>query len=342
MCEASDVSSLPTHLPKPAGTLPPGLGHWLGAAASLGLFAVAAFVMGRAVSELSFAELAAAMSETRGAQILAALLATAFSYLALVGYDLLALRRMGLRAPLGVVALASLAGNAFSFTLGLPLLTGAASRYWVYAKAGLTAGHVANITLFATLTFWLGMAALLGLGLILAAAPLSSIDHLPAAANFALGALLIGALALYAVWAWGGRRRVRLWGGAIDLPRPRVMLAQIALGVADIGCAAATLYVLLPAESQAVGFPALATLYVAAAIVGGISHAPGGVGVFEAFMLGALPAPSREALLAALLTFRAVYYVVPFLLAAALMALRGGRAPFAELAGMSRRWRVTG
>jgi uncharacterized membrane protein YbhN (UPF0104 family) len=186
-------------------------------------------------------------------------------------------------------------------------------------------------------TFWLGMTAEMGFGLIFASAPLASIDHLPAATNFLIGLLLVGALALYVAWVWNGHRRLRLWGGSIELPGPRAMLTQIALGVGDIGGAAATLYVLLPEQSQAVGVPAFGALYVAAAVVGGASHAPGGVGVFEAFMLGLLPAPSREALLAALLVFRIIYYVIPFLLAASLMALRDGNAPFVELFRLMRK-----
>ncbi|MGA8170668.1 MAG: UPF0104 family protein, partial [Methylocystis sp.] len=61
-----------------------------------------------------------------------------------------------------------------------------------------------------------------------------------------------------------------------------------------------------------------------AALVGAISHAPGGVGVFEAVMLGAVPSASPEILLAALLLFRAIYYLIPFTLALILLG-RGER-----------------
>ncbi len=65
------------------------------------------------------------------------------------------------------MALASFASNAFSFTLGFPLLTGAAVRYWIYGRAALPAARIAEITLVVSLTFWLGMAGVLGLGLVL-------------------------------------------------------------------------------------------------------------------------------------------------------------------------------
>lgn len=46
-------------------------------------------------------------------------------------------------------------------------------------------------------------------------------------------------------------------------------------------------------------------------LAGLVAHSPGGVGVFEAVMLITLPDINRSALLAALLLFRVVYYLVP-------------------------------
>ncbi len=323
MRESLDFSGLPAIVQKTPRPPPQGLGRLLGALASLALFALAAIVIGRALGHLRFADLAAAIAQTHGATLLRALCLTALSYIALAGYDLAALSQIGARAPLRAVALASFASNAFSFTLGFPLITGAAVRYWVYVRNALTAGQIANITLVVSLTFWLGMASVLGLGLSVAAKPLAAIDHLPALANFFLGAAVLGVLGYYCVWVSLARRSLRLWGHVIELPRARTALVQFALGIVDIGCAAAALYVLLPAESQSLDFAAFAAIYVFAALVGAISHAPGGVGVFEAVMLGAVAAPSQEAMLAALLLFRAIYYLIPFALALVLLGLQG-------------------
>jgi uncharacterized membrane protein YbhN (UPF0104 family) len=93
----------------------------------------------------------------------------------------------------------------------------------------------------------------------------------------------------------------------------------MALGVIDICSASAALYVLLP-EDHRLGFPAFATLYSFASMLGIASHAPGGLGVFEATILQGVGG-SQDAVLASLLLFRGVYYVVPFLAA---MAMLGG------------------
>jgi glycosyltransferase 2 family protein len=327
-----EAAGLPDALePEAREILPHGLRGWLGAALSVALFAGALFFLGRIIANLRFEEFIAALKATPARSFLFAVAATLASYTALLGYDLLALHVLDRRPPLRVTALASLAGNAFSFTLGFPLVTGVATRYWIYSKVGLSAREVVTITLFATLTFWLGMAALAALGLVLGARSLATINHLPWLANVAAGLLLFCGLYAYGVFVAGKRRVLRLFGGSLQLPGPRVFLGQLAVGIADFGGAAATLYALLSPESQSIGLPALGTVYVAAAIMGGASHAPGGIGVFEAFMLGVLLAPSQESLLAALLLFRIIYYIVPFSVATLLIARQGGKNRYAEL-----------
>ncbi len=98
--------------------------------------------------------------------------------------------------------------------------------------------------------------------------------------------------------------------GNLSFPGPRLTLGQMALGVIDICSAAAALYVLLPRDNR-FGFPAFATLYSFASMLGIASHAPGGIGVFEATILQGVGG-DEDAVLASLLLFRGIYYVVPF------------------------------
>ncbi len=308
----------------------PGWGAILGGAASLALFGAALYILGRTLSGIDFRELGVAIAETRGGQFLEAFAFTALSYLALTGYDAAALAQMGVRAPYRLIALASFASYAFSFNLGFPVVTGAAVRLWVYARAKITALQVANITLVAGVTFWLGMTATLGVGLVLGAGPLAEIDRLPAFLNFLLGAAALGAIVAYCLWTAQDVRRFTMRGHSMELPGPRATLVQTTLGALDVACAAAALYVLLPAGCD-VGFTSFLAVYVFACILGVISHAPGGIGVFEATMLHALPAQSQESLLASLLLFRAIYYFAPFLFACVALGFAEGPRRFAEL-----------
>jgi hypothetical protein len=107
----------------------------------------------------------------------------------------------------------------------------------------------------------------------------------------------------------------------MNLPNLRVSLAQLTLGAVDVCAAGAALYVLLP-QGYGISYGTFIAAYVFACILGIASHAPGGIGVFEATILLALPGIPSEQLLGSLLLFRLWYYIVPFVLALLLLASR--------------------
>ena len=76
-------------------------------------------------------------------------------------------------------------------------------------------------------------------------------------------------------------------------------------------------------------------IFVSATLLGFASHSPGGLGVFDAAMLVALWEFDAEDLLAGLLMFRLLYYIVPFALALAVLGIREFRLHFREAAPMS-------
>ena len=290
----------------------------LGIAASLVIITGALAIFARTLAHIDPDKFRAAIAGTGSDQILLSFAFTALSYLALTGYDGLALRHLGIRIPYRLAALASFTSYAFSFTLGFPLVTGAAVRYWIYGPAGLSAGKVAGLTAIAGITFWLGMGLVVGAGFLAASDPIADIDHFHPMANRLIGLGLVGALIAYLVWVSAMRRRDGTFLG-LRLPGPKLTLGQMALGVVDICSASAALYVLLPRD-ESIGFPAFATLYSSASLLGIASNAPGGIGVFEATILQGVGS-SQDAVLASLLLFRGIYYVVPFLAA---MAVLGG------------------
>jgi uncharacterized membrane protein YbhN (UPF0104 family) len=297
----------------------------IGAAASLFLVGVAVFVLSRTVASLNIAELRAAFAATSSRQIVLGLFFTALSYLILTGYDALALHQLKLRVPYRTTALGSFTSYAVSFTLGFPIFTGGTVRYWIYSRAGVRPGKIASLTVVAGVTFWLGMAVVIALGLLIEAVPLSEINHLAVNFNRLIGLGLLGAIAFYLCWVSARPRRARWQGLHLELPGLGLTLGQMALGVMDLCSAAGALYMLLPSHAG-VDFFTFASVYVFASLLGIVSHAPGGIGVFEATMLKVLPSPSPEALLASLLMFRILYYVIPFVLALALLgANEGGR-----------------
>jgi glycosyltransferase 2 family protein len=298
--------------------LPHGATHIIGALASLALFALAAYILANVLSNIRFADVVDAIRATSGAQMLAALLFTALSYVALTGYDVAALWQIGHAAPYRVKALAAFASFAIAFNLGFPIITGAAVRYWIYSRVQMTALQVANVTVITGVTFWLGLTTVIGFALVKAAEPLAALDHLPVAMHFAVGVLVLGSVAAYCAWVALEPRRVQLRGHTLELPGPASTMAQLVFGAADLCAAAAALYWLLPAGVD-LGFTPFLAIYIFACILGVVSHAPGGIGVFEATMLNILPGASQGEVLASLLLFRVIYYFLPFIVALAVL-----------------------
>ena len=113
------------------------------------------------------------------------------------------------------------------------------------------------------------------------------------------------------------------------MPGGPLTLLQIGIGIVDLGFCALAMYVLMPEEPN-IGFVTLAVIFVSATLLGFASHAPGGIGVFDAAMLVALWQFDKEDLLAGLLLFRLLYYIVPFALS---LLILGGRELVLALRG---------
>src|SRR5271165_5487031 len=149
----------------------------LGLAASFVIIAISLTIFVRTLMRIDLGKFAAAFAATGRDQILLAFAFTTLSYLALTGYDGLALRHLGVKVPYRLTALASFASYAVSFTLGFPLVVGGVVRFWIYGPAGISAAKVATLTLVAGITFWLGIGLVVGAGFLSASDPVAEIDH---------------------------------------------------------------------------------------------------------------------------------------------------------------------
>jgi uncharacterized membrane protein YbhN (UPF0104 family) len=304
------------------------LGRWIAGGFSLAIAAFSIYILAHTISGVNWYDLGKAIAATSLAQIAAALALTAVSFLALTGYDGLALHQLQLHVPYRTTALASFTSYAISFTLGFPLITAATVRLWIYSRVGLTASKVASLTIIAGVTFWFGLIGVIGAGLLFRAHAISEVNHLHPILNMLIGLVILSSIVAYMIWVTLRRRHVRIHGFRLELPGLALTLGQVALGIVDQGAAAGTLYMLLPNHTD-IDYFAFAATYAFACLLGVASNAPGGIGVFEAAMLKAVPIASQESLLASLVLFRVIYYLLPFILA---LALLGGPEAF-------RRWR---
>jgi uncharacterized membrane protein YbhN (UPF0104 family) len=296
--------------------------HRIGFLLSLTIIAIAAMALFHILRGIKFAEVIAAMLASHTSDIAWASVFVAGGYFTLTFYDLFALRTIGwAKIPYRVAMLASFTSYSIGHNVGASVLTGGAVRYRIYSTWGLDALAVTKLCFVAGLTFWLGNATVLGLGIFYVPDAASAIDQLPAWFNRGLALVILTVLASYIVWVWQRPRVIGRHGWKVTLPGGPLTLLQIGIGIVDLACCALAMYMLLPVEPN-IGFVTLAVIFVAATLLGFASHAPGGIGVFDAAMLVALWQFDKQKLLAGLLLFRLLYYVVPFVLS---LLILGGR-----------------
>jgi uncharacterized membrane protein YbhN (UPF0104 family) len=185
---------------------------------------------------------------------------------------------------------------------------------------------VAKICFLTGLTFWLGNLTALGLSLLGDPAAVTVFDYLPPVFNRLLAAGLLAGVAAFVIWSWFAPRYIGTRRWAVRLPSGPLVLVLILVGIIDLGAAALAMYVLLPASSN-IEIHRLVTVFIAATLLGFASHAPAGIGVFDATIVLGLGGDDKESMIAALLMFRFVYHLLPFVIALALLGgVEGWRA----------------
>jgi phosphatidylglycerol lysyltransferase len=291
------------------------------ATTTVGVLAVAVVALHHLLAGIVWDDVVAAVHAIPRAALGMSAVLAGVSYFILTGFDVLALRLVGRTVPFTTTALAAFTSYIFSHNLGFAALTGGAARYRIYRRHGVTMSDVGQIMVVAGVTFWLGAFLLLALALVvLPDLPAIGDRAVPPRLQTAVGLATLGILAGYMIaLALLDGRSVRLWRWQVRLPTWRMAVAQFALGTLDLLAATAVLFVLLPAPDLAL-YPSVLVGYLMAIISSLLVHAPGGLGVFEVVMIAALPQVDRTGLVAALLTFRLVYYLIPLALGVLLFA----------------------
>jgi hypothetical protein len=107
-------------------------------------------------------------------------------------------------------------------------------------------------------------------------------------------------------------------GHHFRLPSPRLALLQLVLAATNWSAMAAILYLLL---QQRVDYAMVLGVLLLGAVATAIAHIPAGIGVLEAVFIALLGRTIEQPyLVAALLVYRAFYYLAPLVAAAALYA----------------------
>lgn len=282
-------------------------------------------VAGAALFELTrtirLADVQAALAAIAPHQIAGCLGLCALSYWILTFYDVFALRMIGKPQRYRLAALGSFTSYTFSHNLGFAPVTGAAARWRAYRGTNLDAADIARVVVIAGVTFWLGIILLLGLALVFVPGALR-VQHLALEHPWQalIGAAVLAAIGFYLRLCARRVGPLHILGWTLPVPDLRTACKQFALAAIDITVACAALLALIP-EATLADLPTFLAAYVVAITVALLVHAPGGLGVFEAVMLVALPHVDRATLVSALLVYRVAYYWLPLALAVAALGL---------------------
>jgi uncharacterized membrane protein YbhN (UPF0104 family) len=282
-----------------------------------GLF-LSAVVLGFAIYSLSHialslspGDIAQALHAASPGKVLFCGVLTGISFASLGSYDALAVRAIVPRRVSSARAwFCGAVANAISNTIGFHAVTSTAVRHHLLRRQGLDGTQAAVITAYSWSTLSFGFASVFALALL--ASPVAGMWQ------WAGGIVLLAVLLLLARWLGPGTT-IMAGGRKFRLPSGATALKQMALGSVEMASAIGALYVLMP-EEQTGSFAHFSLIYIGAVLLGIVSHAPGGIGVFEAAMLALSSGQDRAAALVALVLYRLIYNLGPFALAVLALA----------------------
>lgn len=215
---------------------------------------------------------------------------------------------------------------SYAFNLNLGTIVGAvAMRYRLYSRLGLNTATITRVVVTSMVTNWLGYLCLAGV--LFAWMPMDLPDnwHVTTFALRGIGVVLLAIAGAYlAMCAFSKSRHVTIRKTRIALPSLRMALVQLAIGMANWSVMGAIMYVLLGGK---VPYALALGVLLTGAVAGLLSRVPAGLGVLEAVFVAFFSSTVPVAqLLAAVLTYRAVYYWTPLLAATLLYTWMEARA----------------
>lgn len=299
--------------------------RWLGHIAICAIFALAVYLLYHKLKAYSIEQIRGSIEQIPYARIGISFLLMIVNYIILVGYDWLALKAIHKNLPLPRVALVSFVGQAVSYNFGA-LLGGTSVRYRFYSAWGFSIHDIVRLVLMLAVTFWVGALGLCGVIFLVAppVIPDALLENMPIKDIRILGLILTAIACSYLALCFTLRKPIHIFKKEFVFPAPRIAIAQTVVASVDIIAAAGCMYALLPAHIG-ISFMDFLPGYLMAQVAVVLTHIPGGVGVFELVILELTHTPEAQSVFAAVLLFRIIYYIIPLLAAAILLAIYEGR-----------------
>lgn len=273
---------------------------------------------------LDWAEVSETLRSYNAQTLLMAGGAALASYAVYCCYDVLGKVYVGHNLPVKQVVPITFVCYAFNLNLSA-WVGGIALRYRLYSRLGLGAAQITRIFTMSVLTNWLGYLWLAGAIFVMGWIKPPADWEIGATALRLLGVLLIAISLFYlGLCRFSKRRQWTIRGHEIELPSWRLALIQMVLGAANWSLMALVVYFML---SRSVEYPMVLGILMISSIAGVIAHIPAGLGVIEAvfvaFLIGEM---SKGSIVAGLIGYRVIYFLIPLLFATLVYIVLEARA----------------
>lgn len=243
------------------------------------------------------------------------------NYALFVAIEAFAHRDAHVRLAPGRLVFSAFVANAIAIGIGAGAVSGAAVRARLFQRWGFSPGQAAITAGSVLLISLSGGAVVAAVGLIVEPIHLAQGTGLATEIIRAIGLAIVGGIIAGLVVAGRDARVFKVFGHDLHVPHAGGIGARLSVAALDWVVGAAILFVLLPPETRG-SFFAFATVFAAAHFVAMATGAPAGLGVFDAIILHAAPGGTAQGeLLAGLLVYRAITFLVPLMLALSMLAV---------------------
>ncbi|MEJ5862949.1 lysylphosphatidylglycerol synthase domain-containing protein [Pseudomonas farsensis] len=262
---------------------------------------------------LDWAEVRQSLFAYKPGTLAIGLLLALASYLVFASYDLLARAYTGHQLPARQVLPVAFVCYAFNLNF-TTWVGGVALRYRLYGRLGLDTPTITRILTLGLLTNWMGYLLLAGGVFALGFVKLPDTWAVGATGLRLIGVLMVAVAVGYLLaCAFAKRRTWHLRGHELTLPSIRLALCQVALGASNWALMAALIHWLLPGN---LFYPSVLGVLLISCVAGVVAHIPAGLGVLETVFLALLHGQlGQGSLVAALLGYRTLYYLIPLAVA---------------------------
>jgi uncharacterized membrane protein YbhN (UPF0104 family) len=239
-------------------------------------------------------------------------------------FDLLGRRWTGHELPVRQVVPITFVSYAFNLNMG-SLVGGFGFRYRLYSRYGLPNDVITRVLGLSLATNWLGYLWVGGALFALRVVTPPENWKMGAGALQLVGAGMLAAGVAYVVLcATMPGREWSVRGHTVKLPPLKMALLQLVLSALNWSTMGFIIYTLL---GQRIDYPTVLAVLLVAAVAGVLTHIPAGLGVLEAVFIALLAhRVPRDEILAALIAYRGLYYLLPLAIATAVYLTLEARA----------------